>query len=326
MIIKYLSLPEAFLWSILCSINHKLVPPKRVWYSVRMFHFASCAKNTDLLLRISFFVYRLFNTHSSIIRRNEIKSQKLTDLCQGSIIFQDITNIIPSLKSHGFAEIGTLSPSSLLDFRKAFDSSTFYEDIEPQYYYLESASSSKQTGRLFVDPSVLSRNSVISNFAREPALISLLYRYFGVEPLLYQTNAWKSVAIDSTNPQEVNIINSLNSRFPHIDFGALKFLKLFIFLDPVSAKDGPFHIWPGSRHHNCRYTHDGRYDYDQITGIFGPPIPFTSDSSGSIFIADTSIYHCDGIVSQSGFRRTVQYEFCLPFIRLTDDKRLNVLL
>ena len=115
-------------------------------------------------------------------------------------------------------------------------------------------------------------------------------------------------------------------RLPHIDFAALRFLKIFVFLDPVYEKDGPFHIWPGSNCHKCRYTHDGRYDYCQISDIFGSPVSFSSDSPGTIFIADTSLYHCDGIVSKSGFRRVVQYEISLPFIRLGDQKRLKSLL
>ena len=137
-----------------------------------MFHFMSCEISTNLLLRISFFVYHFLDTKSSILKRNRIKTYNLSNVSQESIIFKDIDNIIPELSLHGFTEIGTLQSQLLRDFSDTFNSFTFYEDLEPQYLFQEGPDSSKRTGRFFADPSSLSKNSVISDFTSQTILAS----------------------------------------------------------------------------------------------------------------------------------------------------------
>jgi hypothetical protein len=321
-VIKILSLPETILWTILCAFNYKITPPNRIWHSVRMLHFASNSLTTDFLLKISFATKQLF-CHQRVASRRKTLNPLTSPISQeDSIICKDIESCFLSLSTQGYTCLGLLSPETLKSFSDVFESSSFFADLQPQYSTLESPSSRKKTGRFFADPIMLSKNKVLTNFLRDPVLLQVLYRYFKFPPLLYQINAWKSFAVESSDLSQLADINSFNARYPHIDFASLKFLKLFIFLDPISKADGPFHFWPGSFRHKCRSTNDGRYDYDEISDIFGQPVIFTSSNPGIIFIADTSMYHCDGIVEESGYRRAIQYEFCLPFIRLGDNRRL----
>ena len=313
--IKFLSIPEAFFWIIFSSISVSKKPPLRVWLSMRMLHFLTCEWSTKFAINLTQSINKTFNSSTNYISASTYISAN--PVLSSPVVCNElpICDYISDLNETGSAFIGHLRPELLNKVTQIFESSDFYEDIPRQYTVKQNKYSAMNTGRLFIKPSDLLCHDLIKQISAHRLFLDLCLFYFGLPPILYQVNGWSSNYIENQDPCLLRKINKWNARYPHIDFACLKFFKVFIFLDSVNDDDVPFHYWQNSNSHNCRFTSDGRYDYSDINSIFGNPVKFVSSSPGSIFIADTSNYHCDGIVSPCGSRRTLQFEYCFPGLR-----------
>jgi hypothetical protein len=316
LVIKILSIPELFFWIIFSSIYVSLKPPLRVWLSLRMLHFFTSALFTRFALNLTLATHKFV---SPSIKRVSSSAYIPVNLFSSLPI---VCNVRPTcdylldLNETGSSFIGHLKPEFLTKISQFYDSAQYYEDIPDQYTVKQNTDSSKNTGRLFIHPYDLACCNLVREISACRLFLKLCHSYFSLPPILYQINGWTSNYINNLDPDTIFKINDWNARYPHIDFACLKFLKVFIFLDAVKDDDGPFHYWPHSSNHNCRFTSDGRYSYAEITSLFGKPYKFLSSMPGSIFIANTSNYHCDGIVSPGGFRRVLQFEYCIPGLRL----------
>ena len=314
-VVKVLSIPEILFWIIFSCIYISKKPPLRVWLSIRMLHFFTCALSSKCAVNLTLIFNKLVNpsikrvSSSTYISANVVSSFPL--VCKE----RPICDYILDINESGSSFIGHLEHELLAKIIQIYDSAQFYEDIPSQYTVKQNKYSPTKTGRLFIHPSDLYCHDLISQITSYRLFLELCHSYFGLPPILYQINGWTSNYIENQDPALSHKINDWNARYPHIDFACLKFLKVFIFLDAVIDDDGPFHYWPHSSNHNCRYTSDGRYDYSEMTSLFGKPVKFVSSIPGSIFIADTSNYHCDGIVLPGGFRRVLQFEYCIPGLR-----------
>lgn len=315
LVVKVLSIPELIFWIIFSSIYLSKTPPTRVWLSLRMLHFFTSGLFTKYAVNFTLIFHKLvkpsikFGSSSKYLPTNLVSSFPLV------LNERPISDYISDLNEAGSSFIGHLNYDLLTRITQIYDSAQFYEDIHDQFTVKQNNDSPTKTGRLFIHPSDLFSHDLICQISTCRLFQELCHSYFGLPPILYQINGWISNCIESQDPVLIHKINDWNARYPHIDFAALKFLKVFIFLDAVNDNDGPFHYWPHSNNHNCRFTSDGRYPYSEITSLFGTPDMFVSSIPGSVFIADTSNYHCDGIVSTGGFRRTLQLEFCMPGLR-----------
>ena len=315
LLIKVVSIPEALFWIITSSIFVSKKPPLRVWLSMRMLQFFTCGLSSKFSIRLTIYLNKLFKplikqvSSSTYLPQNSVSDFPLL------LNESPFCDYVFDLSQSGSSFLGYLDHELLAKVIQIFESSQLYEDVPCQYTMKKNNYSSTKTGRFFIHPSNLYSFDLIRQISANRFFLELCHAYFGLPPILYSVNAWTSNYIDNKDPSLVHQINDWNARFPHIDYASLKFLKIFIFLDPVTESDGPFHYWPRSNNHNCCFTSDGRYNYAEIGSLFGNPIKFTSSKPGSIFVADTSNYHCDGIVLQGGSRRVLQFEYCLPGIR-----------
>lgn len=314
--VKVLSIPELLFWIVFSCIYLSKKPPLRVWLSLRMLHFFTNAESTNFAVNITLITHKLFKptieraSSSTYVQENFVSSFPIVSK------ERPIFDCLSDLNKSGSSFLGHLKYEFLKEITQIYDSALFYEDVPDQFTVKQNKNSPRNTGRLFIHPSDLHLYDLVRQISSCRFILELCHSYFRLPPILYQINGWTSNYIEHQDPALTYKINDWNARYPHIDFACLKFLKVFIFLDAVSENDGPFHYWPHSSKHNCRFTSDGRYDYQEITALFGEPDKFVSSIPGSIFIADTSNYHCDGIVSPGGSRRVLQFEYCIPGLRL----------
>lgn len=322
-VVKVLSIPELLFWIIFSCLYLSKKPPLRVWLSMRMLHFFTSALSSKFALFLTLIVHKFVKpsfkrASSTYISANFVLSSPL--VCKE----RPICDYILDLNESGRTFIGHLKSEFLTNIIQIYDSAQFYEDIPDQYTVKINKDSPIKTGRMFIHPSDLHSYDLVRQISTCPLFLELCHSYFNLPPILYQINGWTSNYIENQDPFLTYRINDWNARYPHIDFACLKFLKVFIFLDAVSENDGPFHYWRHSSKHNCRFTCDGRYDYSEITLLFGKPEKFVSPIPGSIFIADTSNYHCDGMVLPGGFRRVLQFEYCIPGLRQPNPLELPI--
>ena len=185
-IFKFLLLPEVMIWAIICAINYKICPPRRIWYAVRMAHFTSGSRFTNLLIRISFFVSKFTYFPLSLSNSNVFKRHSQPIKLSNPIHLEDLNNFQLNLNSQGYLHLGYLKPELLNTVSRAFDSQNFFEDIEPQFHFEAVYNSKKNTGRFFADPLLLSKNSVFQSLYQYTMLSDILYKYFKIRPLLTQ--------------------------------------------------------------------------------------------------------------------------------------------
>lgn len=317
LVLKILSIPELFVWIFISAFFPQLTPPLRVWLAMRMLHFFTNARLTLLAIQLTEFIIKLKSPISVLYLAPpiSIKINSLSGVVTQNAIFRASVNA-QDINQYGFTFLGNLNGSLCSRLDLFYNSLVKFEDISPQFHHKSNSSTSTRTGRCFVRSADLIANSDIMDIVHSPQILAACHSFFGIQFMLYQVNGWSSFFVAEKDPYKINLINDRNARYPHIDFACLKFLKLFVFLDPVTLDDGPFHYWPGSNHHKCRYTSDGRYSYESINSIFGPPSIFASPEPGSVFLLDSSNYHCDGIVATpTGYRRTIQFEYCIPGLR-----------
>ncbi len=97
----------------------------------------------------------------------------------------------------------------------------------------------------------------------------------------------------------------------HFDKDRIAWLKCFIYLDDVSADNGPHCYVPGSnKNRSGALLHDGRFSDEEIEQYYGhDSIKTITGEAGSIIFGDTHCIHKGNVVN-TGKRRLLQLEYC----------------
>ena len=160
------------------------------------------------------------------------------------------------------------------------------------------------------DQSLATHDSVISQLAFDPYILSIVSGYLGCEPIHVQSNIWFSFSsADNTSPP----VLSQNAQLFHQDKDFIKFIKVFIYLNDVDENNGPHCYIEGSHQEDELFTKGvpfstrisdeditKHYSSDRIKTVTGP--------AGTIIFGDTCSTH-KGMPIRDGSRSILQLEY-----------------
>ena len=139
-------------------------------------------------------------------------------------------------------------------------------------------------------------NSPFLRFALDPKLLQIVSTYFGLVPQIHHIGSW----LNFPTPEEAKM-----SQLWHRDPEDLKLLKVFVYLEPVGEKNGPFSFIPGTQpfgtdvSKELNHEHKRRITDEEIAVAFPPErwVKCTGDAN-TMIIADTVGFHRGGKVQE----------------------------
>jgi hypothetical protein len=151
----------------------------------------------------------------------------------------------------------------------------------------------------------------VQDIILDPSFLYLAQEYLGCNPILDNVSAWCSVPLGKLSTKEkMYELNSSAQKF-HYDMDRIKFLKVFIYLDEVNNRNGPFTYVKTSHQDKPLLLEDRRYEDEEIHSFYkSEKILEMCGDAGSIFACDTSGFH-KGKPVESGFRIVFQLEYSI---------------
>ena len=136
-------------------------------------------------------------------------------------------------------------------------------------------------------------------------VLDIINEYLG-NPILRNVQCWHS-CVPETNTTEGNI--KAAQMFHNDNDLPLGWIKIFIYLTEVNAKDGP-HVYVPESHRIVKdgFNRDGRFTDEEVIAAYGMPKIITGPI-GTIIIGDTQCLH-KGQEPTDGERTVLQLEFC----------------
>lgn len=139
-------------------------------------------------------------------------------------------------------------------------------------------------------------DSPFLKLALDPKLLEIVSSYFGMWPKLHQVGAW----LNFPTPQEAH-----HSQLWHRDEEDHKFLKMFIYLEDVGEKNGPFSFIPKTHPFGAdsvvipRHRHHRRIMDDEMAASI-PPDRWVNcvGPANTAILADTVGFHRGGKVEE----------------------------
>lgn len=159
-----------------------------------------------------------------------------------------------------------------------------------------------ELGRTTYHENLLFRVSEIVSLAADPLLRYIAADYLGTDPVLGYMTSWKSKAHDGS----VGAKSRMAQLF-HVDMSNPNFLKVFVYLSDVGARNGPHCVV--KRSHRIRDEElwkDGRIS-DEAMARHHPRSDWETfcGPRGSVFVVDTSAFH-KGVEVLEGERHILQ--------------------
>lgn len=155
----------------------------------------------------------------------------------------------------------------------------------------------------------LLRKPEVQDLISRPDILSLVTAYFGGTPFLSACVGWWStsnhIASDSARQ---------NAQMFHFDMDRIKWLKLFIYINEVSDKNGPHVFVEGSHRRGGQPKSIRRKGYqrildEEISQSYPPErVKSIIGQAGTAFLADTRGYH-KGLTPVQGERLVFVLEF-----------------
>lgn len=143
--------------------------------------------------------------------------------------------------------------------------------------------------------------SEVQNILTDPYILSIAQEYMNTIPINSQTNLWFSVA---------NKLGDTTQEF-HQDFGDVKFLKIFIYLNDVDQNNGPHTYIENSinnKHLPPNYKPSQRLTKNWVDKYYKNDVKQLTGKKGSILFVDTFGFHKGGTLLK-GHRILLQLEF-----------------
>lgn len=222
----------------------------------------------------------------------------------------DFDQINEKLNNDGFfiTKINDKVCDSILEQLNKYN---FYDRITKTYIKYDDIKHNKNLGNTFwinKMSDVLNIPEVI-NLIKDPSLLKIVQNFLECKPILTQTNLWKSI----NNSVDKNKLSSSAQLF-HRDFDHEKWLKIFIYLNDVTEKNGPHCFVKGSHksllknrkvHPSTRESDDFiKQHYDSKN------IKFHCGKKGTVVFENTRGYH-KGTPVIEGERLILQIEFAI---------------
>lgn len=149
----------------------------------------------------------------------------------------------------------------------------------------------------------------IQKIAFDDRILNAIGKFFGSDPILCQTNSWWS---KNHSNHRSNL--SGNAQMYHQDAEYLKFIKVFIYLNDVGAKNGPHKYVKGSAltaedRLGKDYYLSSRVDDSKVLELFGEEnIISFEGKKGTVIIENTLGLH-KGVPVVAGARLLLQLEY-----------------
>ncbi len=170
------------------------------------------------------------------------------------------------------------------------------------------AESTKLTGTYWLqDQNTVAQMPEFARIAFDPYILSVVSGYLGGTPIHVQTCLWFSFA---GNQDEQTL--SRNAQFFHQDKEFVKFIKVFIYLNDVTAENGPHCYIEGSHRdelnrHGIPYSK--RVSDDEVISLYGKDKhKVLEGAAGTIIFGDTVSAH-KGMPLKQGGRLMLQLEY-----------------
>jgi hypothetical protein len=149
----------------------------------------------------------------------------------------------------------------------------------------------------------------VATLATEKLVLDIVRGYLGVEPILMQANCWWSVrgSVLERNPDS-------DAQMFHQDNEFLSFLKLFVYLNDVTERNGPHRVVQGSHIDfedllGPSHEPSSRLPDNQVRALFGPHrLRSLLGKKGTVIAVDTTCLHA-GTPVIDGYRSMLQLEY-----------------
>ncbi|MBV8216640.1 MAG: phytanoyl-CoA dioxygenase family protein, partial [Verrucomicrobia bacterium] len=207
----------------------------------------------------------------------------------------EVSGIVSELKKHGFARLkNRLSPDSVAVIRQSLEQTA----ANPA----ESGAHDGQDCRIFFREPTLLACPQLAQLAADPLFYHVVSQYLGVQPILSFLTAW--ISRRHLNDQETL---SESAQLFHADMSNPAFLKIFIYLNNVTEKNGPHCLIPGTHRQKAQELwRDGRISNEDISKHYPESTwDYQTGEAGSVFFVDTKAFH-KGVPVVEGERFLIQ--------------------
>ena len=210
----------------------------------------------------------------------------------------DVVAIVNELKRNGVYRLKTTLPAELVHVlregaaREAAKNKNagYFRENEARTLYLESA--------LLACPEM-------TRLSADPLFYHVSSQYLGVEPVLNFITAW--ILRPHLNEQSTL---SRSAQLFHIDISNPSFLKVFIYLNNVSEKNGPHCLVPRTHREKApALWRDGRISDEEMFAHYPESEwDYQIGEAGSVFFVDTKAFH-KGVPLIEGERHVAQFYY-----------------
>jgi hypothetical protein len=219
---------------------------------------------------------------------------------------------LSKLKSDGICVFKRLlsksSISEISDF--IYNTPVFKKSSDQLVSGLELLSQDSTQIKYSIDLQELLHCKAVQNVITDPTLLYLSQEYLNSNPVLDNVSAWISLPpSDGISEDTLDLQLSKVAQKFHYDMDRIKFIKYFIYLNPVETYNGPFVYVKGSHTKKPSSFRDGRYEDWEIFSDYNlEDVVEVRGDAGTVFACDTSGFH-KGKPLQSGHRLVLQLEY-----------------
>jgi hypothetical protein len=199
----------------------------------------------------------------------------------GDYSAEEVSAIVAELKENGVARLkNRLSPESVAAIRQNMDQAAANN--------AGSGTEDSHESRVFFHEPTLLACPQLAHLAADPLFYHVTGQYLGVEPILSFLTAW--ISRPHSNDQETL---SESAQLFHADMSNPAFLKVFIYLNDVTEKNGPHCLIPRThRQKPPELWRDGRISNEDISKHYPESTwDYQTGDAGSVFFVDTKAFH-----------------------------------
>ena len=258
------------------------VTPQQGYWDLRYLYFMTCGVSNDEITR------NLSGIFPPLAQPATIRSSL------GDYSKSEVSSIVSDLKSNGFARLkNRLSPDSVAAIRESLDPST------------RAAEQDAHDPRIFFSEPTLLACPQLAHLAADPLFYHVAGQYLGVDPILSFVTAW----ISRPHSNDEGTLDESAQLF-HADLSNPAFLKVFLYLNDVTEKNGPHCLIPGTHRQKAPgLWRDGRISDEDISKHYPESTwDYQTGEAGSVFFVDTKAFH-KGVPLLEGERFITQFYY-----------------
>jgi Phytanoyl-CoA dioxygenase (PhyH) len=262
------------------------VTPERAYLDFRYLYFKTTGISNDQITG------RLAKLFPAPALADRIKSSL------GDHSATELSKIVDELKNNGVYRLKTrLSPDCVTAIRESLDRALADKDGSGVRRDSES--------RIFFREPTLLACPQLAHLAADPLLYHVASQYLGVKPILSFLTAW----ISRPHSNDAETLSEFAQLF-HVDMSNPSFLKVFVYLNDVTEKNGPHCLIPKThRQKPPELWRDGRISNEEISTYYPQSTwDYQIGEAGSVFFVDTKAFH-KGVPLLEGERYLAQFYY-----------------